>query len=215
MIEPILCSECGLLNHLIECSISTGIGFCSARISFISSVFVKNSIGTESMTAGKTAGEVIRSGSARVDHNARFSRSQVASARVVVKSLILPEGKLAAPFTSIFLPAIRASSWASASLTRNTISAALMPSKGFFPSTLLMTTWLGRKALMTWFDGGGGGARFDEIINPSAAASAHDLGLAGRLLAVRGGVGFGGFAAVRVLSCCSSLSSRVVASSGP
>lgn len=51
------------------------------------------------MTAGKTAGEVIMSGSASVVHRLLFSSNQVASAHVEVKNLMLPDGRIAAPFT--------------------------------------------------------------------------------------------------------------------
>lgn len=167
------------------------------------------------MTAENTAGDVTRSGSASVVHVLLFYRSQLASARVAVKNLTLPEGKLAAPFTSIFFPAILASNWPSASFTRSTISVGLMPSNGFVPSRLLMITWLGRNALMIWFDGGGSGARFDVIVNPSAAASAQDRGFAGRLFVVGWDVGCACLDVVRALSCCSSLSNLAVESFGP
>lgn len=47
-----------------------------------------------------------------------------------------------------------------------------------------------------------GGVLFDVIVKPSAAASAHDLGLAGRPFAACWGGGVVLFALVRSLSCC-------------
>lgn len=67
-------------------------------------------MGTESTTIGNTTGEVLKAGSAKSDHSVRCSNNQLASVRVAVNSFTLPDGKLAAPLTSILRPSIFTSS---------------------------------------------------------------------------------------------------------